>query len=94
MGVLDFVKDAGAAVGIGKSTKQEAAEKAAKAKAAADLKKAKQAKAATARKAAIAARAKKSAAERAKACTTAFSICLIAKVVAVLRTTLKPSWSR
>lgn len=66
MGVMDFVKDAGSAIGIGKSKQQEIREKAAKAKAAADLKKAQQARAAAARKATAASKAKKTAAERAK----------------------------
>jgi len=66
MGVLDFVKDAGAAVGVGKSSKEEAAEKAKKAKAAAELKAAQKARADAARKAAAAGKAKKTAAARAQ----------------------------
>ena len=66
MGVMDFVKSAGAAVGIGKSKMDEAKEKAAKAKAAAELKKAQQARAAATRKAAAATKAKRTAAARAK----------------------------
>ena len=66
MGVMDFVKGAGAAVGIGKSKIDEAKEKAAKAKADAELKKAQQARAAATRKHAATAKAKQQAAVRAK----------------------------
>lgn len=66
MGVMDFVKDAGAAIGIGKSSKEEETAKARKVKTAKDLKDAQKAKADAARKAAAAAKAKKAAAEREK----------------------------
>jgi len=66
MGVLDFVKDAGAAIGVGKSSKEEAEAAAKKAKAAADLKAAQKARATAARKAAAANKAKKTATARAK----------------------------
>jgi|GEM_PF-27823 len=60
MGVMDFIQDAGAAVGVGKSTKEESAEKA-KAKAAADLAAARKAEAAEKAAAAKAAKARSSA---------------------------------
>lgn len=66
MGVMDFVKSAGSAVGIGNSKIEEAKKKAQQAKADAELKKAQQAKAAATRKHAAATRAKRTAAARAK----------------------------
>lgn len=66
MGVMDFVKDAGAAIGIGKNSKQEEAEKARKVKTAKDLKDAHKAQLDAARKATAANKAKKQAADRAK----------------------------
>ena len=65
MGVMDFVKGAGSAIGIGDSKKEQAA-KAAKAKAEADLKAAQKAKADATRKARAAAKAKQTAAAREK----------------------------
>lgn len=66
MGAFDFVKDAGASIGIGKSKKEEEAKKRARAKEASDLKKARAEKAAAAKKAAAAAKARRAASDKEK----------------------------